>query len=400
MNVSDIMQSSVLWVPFDTPVKEVARTIFTTGISGLPVLKDKKLVGIITEEDILSHMYPQTKLMDIPASKIMNNKVVSVLLSTPLSKAEKIMLENKFSRLPVVDATGNLVGIVSQGDIFREVIKDELPAMDKDHYAEFIAENYDMMINWDQRFEEEFPSLLRVFRRDNVKKVLDLGIWTGIFSIGLSQEGVEVTGLENNHFLLKIAQENKAKLSKKAQQNISFQHSDFTNVAADVKGSFDAAISLGNSLLYLPGDTTQILKGVRKVLNDRGLIILQILNTDRVLDKKQRLLNFQIQKAKKGSGQEHLFLEFFDRKDEDTLNHNLVVFDGNKDNWMYKGTTTIPVKYFQEKDIRKMLEDAGFTDISVSGYQSEYQGEYTPISFIKPYDPKTSDWMVVIAKKS
>lgn len=422
MNVKDIMQTSVLRVSEESPIKEVARLIFSTGISGAPVVKDEKLVGIITEEDILAHMYPSMKdiiedyahvhdfewmeknlhpILDTPVKDIMNKEVVSVMSDTPLMKAQSIMLTHKFSKVPVIDNKGRLIGIVSQGDIFRQILKEEIPSMEKERYAGFMSRHYDIMIDWEQRFEQEFPSLFRIFKKSNVKNILDLGVWTGLFSIGLAEEGLKVTGLEQNKFMLKAAEERREKLPKKIKDKLDFKYSSFSDIAQDVTGPYDAAICLGNSLVYLPGELTKTFKGVYNVLREKdGVIILQILNIERVLEKKHKLLNFRTQKTHFAAEQEHLFLEFFDKKGENNLYHNLIVFDSDGTNWIYKGLTSLPIKYIKEEDVQKSLEEAGFTEISVSGYQGDYQGEYVPISFIKPYDHKTSDWMVVIAKRN
>lgn len=58
MKVADIMQRSLTCVSGETPLKDVARMIFSLGISGVPVVKGNKLLGIVTEQDILSKMYP------------------------------------------------------------------------------------------------------------------------------------------------------------------------------------------------------------------------------------------------------------------------------------------------------------------------------------------------------
>lgn len=152
MFVKDVMQKKVTSIKEKTPVRAVVKFIFEKGISGLPVVKNHKLVGIITEEDIFSHMHPTIqeviedyphardfkemehnikKLIDIPVSKIMVKSVKTVSSDTPLMKAQAMMMAHDLSRLPVVDDKGKLIGIVSQGDIFREIIKHETPRLAK-----------------------------------------------------------------------------------------------------------------------------------------------------------------------------------------------------------------------------------------------------------------------------
>lgn len=413
MTIKDIMQTSVFSVSENSSVKEVVRIIFSTGISAVPVVKGNKLVGIIAESDIIEHMYPkeaESKDADIlksahlvmksTVSDVMKTNVKSVKASNSFISAGAIMSRNSFRSLPVVDEANSLIGMVSQGDIFREIIKEELPAMEKDRYGGFISRYYDVMIDWKQRLEQEFPSLFRIFKREQVKNILDLGVWTGTFSIGLAEEGMKVTGLEHNRLMLDAAERKKNNLPNSVKSNIVFKYSDFKKMSKDVSGEFDAVLCLGNSLPYLPEDLKNVFNEAYKLLRDKnGIIILQFINSERVLVKKERLLNFQIQTVGSKEG-EHLFLEFLDRRDKNTINHNLTVLDSNSGKWIYKGMTTVPIKNIQVEDVEKSLKEVGFQDVSVAGYQSEYQGEYGPISFIKPFDVKTSDWITVVARKN
>jgi CBS domain-containing protein len=152
MFVRDVMQKNVLSVKQNSPVREVIKAIFAKDISGAPVIKNRKLVGIVTEEDIFAHMYPTIqeviedyphardfkemehnikRLIDIPVSKIMVKRVITVTPDTPLMKAQGVMQSHNFSRLPVVNEKKNLVGIISQGDIFRQIVKQEAPRLAK-----------------------------------------------------------------------------------------------------------------------------------------------------------------------------------------------------------------------------------------------------------------------------
>ncbi|PJA00602.1 MAG: hypothetical protein COX78_00325, partial [Candidatus Levybacteria bacterium CG_4_10_14_0_2_um_filter_35_8] len=58
MKVQDVMSSRVDLVFTDTPVREVSRLIFGKGVNGVPVCNGKKIVGFITERDILAKFYP------------------------------------------------------------------------------------------------------------------------------------------------------------------------------------------------------------------------------------------------------------------------------------------------------------------------------------------------------
>ncbi len=204
MKVQDIMRRSIITISEDTPVKEIGRLIFSLGIAGLPVVKDKKLIGIVTEKDILARFHPSIQeymedpvhasdfeemeerlgeFLNAPAKDIMSKNPVTITLQTPLIKAHSLMVLNKISRLPIVDKNMEILGIVSQGDIFRQLVKKEIPALEKERYAGFIARYYDLMVNWKKRFAGEFPALLKLFKKEKVKTVLDVGVWTGEYTI-------------------------------------------------------------------------------------------------------------------------------------------------------------------------------------------------------------------------
>ena len=143
MKVKNAMSTKIDYTTPKAKVKEVSKLIFTHHINGLPVLKDKKLVGFITERDILNQFFPSMReyLEDIvneanfekmekkidvifamSADKIMSKKLVTVTPETPLLEAQSLMFVSKVGRLPVVDKNKHLVGIISKGDIFKYLV--------------------------------------------------------------------------------------------------------------------------------------------------------------------------------------------------------------------------------------------------------------------------------------
>ena len=128
MKVADAMSSHVDHVSSDTKVKDVSLLIFGRGINGVPVCKGRKVIGFITERDILSQFYPsldeyaqdpfregdfegmEKKVNDIfemTADKIMSTNITRVTPDTPLLRAQSLMFIEKVGRLPVVDKKGN-----------------------------------------------------------------------------------------------------------------------------------------------------------------------------------------------------------------------------------------------------------------------------------------------------
>lgn len=146
MKVSEIMTHSVLAVTPETPVSDVITLITENQIAGVPVVTQAgEVVGMISEIDILRRMFPDYcefindvigameydyndlkvgELRHLKAGDIMRSGAITVPADAAVMKACGLMVSHKVRRLPVVDpATDKLVGIVSQGQVFREILR-------------------------------------------------------------------------------------------------------------------------------------------------------------------------------------------------------------------------------------------------------------------------------------
>ncbi len=144
MKVSEIMTQEVLSVKRDTSVNEVAQVMGAKDISGVPVVDDENhVVGIITELDLIVRntrleMPRFIEVMDwgrIPlqrpghakeklrhmlgtqAADIMTEEVVTIGPDAPVEDLAELMVKRRVNPVPVVDAEGQLIGIVSRADI-------------------------------------------------------------------------------------------------------------------------------------------------------------------------------------------------------------------------------------------------------------------------------------------
>lgn len=406
MKVRDVMQTSVITVDENDSIKKIARLIFSLNTAGFPVLKDKKLIGFITEEDIFFNFYDvsgKVQKNDGELSKILEKtakdlmvKPMTVSADTLLVDAQLMMYKNNFTRLPVVDSDNNFLGNITRGDIFRSILREEIPRLEQGQYAEFMAENYDLMVDWDKRTEYEFPTLFRIFKNNKVKKIMDLGSWTGEYAIRLAREGIEVIGVDHNELMVALAKDKRSKLPDNIKKRVDFELSDFLDLTRKFKsGSFDGVVSLGTSLAYLPQKPEHVLKDLHKIIKKDGVIVLQLLNMERVIEEKGRFLNFKI---KKTDSKEELFIEYFDKKNENTLMHNIVNFTRDGGRWIFGGINSIEVHYIKNDEVATLLQKAGFKDISITGNKGEYKGQFGQMSLVKPFYPQTSEWMTVVAK--
>jgi len=141
MLVKDVMTKTVISVAPDTPVAEIANTMVSSGISGLPVLDaDGKIVGIISEGDLMRRAETETaprrswwlNLLGSPertatdyvrshgmkASDLMSRRIVSVGPDETLEAVANLLEENRIKRVPVLEG-GALVGIVSRSNLVQ-----------------------------------------------------------------------------------------------------------------------------------------------------------------------------------------------------------------------------------------------------------------------------------------
>ncbi len=149
MNVKDVMNSDVVSCRPDDEISNAAKLLKEHDISGLPVVDEGKVVGIVTEADVLKLLevpehgglwlpspfevfeipirelinWEDTKhmLTDIgskPISDIMESEVYAISADSSIEDASSIMVKHKVNRLPVLD-DGELVGIITRGDIIR-----------------------------------------------------------------------------------------------------------------------------------------------------------------------------------------------------------------------------------------------------------------------------------------
>jgi len=134
MVVRDYMSSPVVTVTPETSFQDALALLRQRKIRRVPVVdKAGNLVGIITERDLL-HAAPSPAtslsvwelnylLWRLQVEGLMTRKVLTVQPDTPLQDAAQLMLEHKFGGLPVVDDHHQVVGVITETDIFRVFVK-------------------------------------------------------------------------------------------------------------------------------------------------------------------------------------------------------------------------------------------------------------------------------------
>src|SRR5688572_18579354 len=120
MNVEKVMTTHVSWVTPDTPIPEIARRMREEDIGSLPVAENDRLVGMVTDRDIVLRAVAEGGDVDrIPARQVMSPQVLYCFDDQSVADVLKNMGDNQVRRLPVVSRDKRLVGVVSLGDLSR-----------------------------------------------------------------------------------------------------------------------------------------------------------------------------------------------------------------------------------------------------------------------------------------
>ncbi|MDH7592858.1 MAG: IMP dehydrogenase [Methanomicrobiales archaeon] len=112
----DLIERSVLSVGVDATVAEVERLMNQHGISGVPVLDNGRIIGIVSRRDIRAIV---GRRRDENIRRVMTMNPITADEQITMDQALEIMYTNKIERLPVVDSDNRLIGIITMQDILE-----------------------------------------------------------------------------------------------------------------------------------------------------------------------------------------------------------------------------------------------------------------------------------------
>lgn len=132
MFVGERMSRPVIAVTPEHPINEVLAMFRNEHIRRAPVMREGKLVGIVSERDLLNASPSSATTLSIwelnyliskvKVKNVMTKKVITVDADTPIEEAAKIMADKKIGGLPVVSA-GKVVGMITETDLFKILLE-------------------------------------------------------------------------------------------------------------------------------------------------------------------------------------------------------------------------------------------------------------------------------------
>jgi acetoin utilization protein AcuB len=122
MQVREHMSPAPIIITTDVDVHAALRLLQERAVRRLPVMDASgRVLGIVTERDLLLAV-GHYLAVPIDVESIMTRPVVATTPDTPIAEAAMLMVNHKIGGLPVVDANQQLVGIITESDIFRAFV--------------------------------------------------------------------------------------------------------------------------------------------------------------------------------------------------------------------------------------------------------------------------------------
>lgn len=125
MDIAEVMHRKAGWASADMPVSEVAKMMRADDIGAVPVGKDDRLIGMVTDRDIALRVVAAGRdPKKTTAEEVMTPGIVYCSTRETVEDAIHLMEQKRIRRLAVLDENKRLVGMLSIGDIAQAVSRD------------------------------------------------------------------------------------------------------------------------------------------------------------------------------------------------------------------------------------------------------------------------------------
>jgi glycine/sarcosine N-methyltransferase len=225
--------------------------------------------------------------------------------------------------------------------------------MTNESFFNSISDFYDKMTG----FEKVLYGRREAYKKFIPKGALgaaDLGCGTGLDSIALTLNGLNVTAFDISKGMIDKATEKATAL----KLHINFHNYSLTDIPADYSNRFSFAVSMGNTLANLDlAEIKRAMSHIYEVLQPGGTLLLQILNYEKILKKRERIVKIT-------EGEEKYYVRFYDFH-ANSLDFNILSFD--KKELKNKQLVTTKLYPYTSTEFIEMLTAQGFSKIKCFG---------------------------------
>ena len=121
LRASEIMTKSVRTATHEMSLRDVAAMMRDGDMGAVPVVDEGKLIGIVTDRDIVVRAVAESKTADTPIGEVMTTELFTVAPDDFVFEAIRLMGDKQVRRIPVVSEDGSLAGIIAMADIALEM---------------------------------------------------------------------------------------------------------------------------------------------------------------------------------------------------------------------------------------------------------------------------------------
>ena len=116
----EIMTRNVTTANRETSIKDVAILMRDGDMGAMPIVENGKLVGIVTDRDIVVRGVAENKASDTPIGDVMTTEIFAVKEDDFAFEAIRLMGDKQVRRVPIINEAGELVGIIAMADVALE----------------------------------------------------------------------------------------------------------------------------------------------------------------------------------------------------------------------------------------------------------------------------------------
>ena len=245
-------------------------------------------------------------------------------------------------------------------------------------FYDALAPGYDRMTGFANRFAVEAPAYKRIVETYRIHSAIDAGAGTGFHSIMLAQSGVQVTAVDRSASMLDRLRQHAVSYGVSVNTIVG----GFETIPANLQNPVDAVFCLGNTIAHLRTEEEVLLAlgGFRGALRQGGILVLQLLNYERILRSRERIQNV------KQEGDE-IFIRMYDFEGEE-IRFNIVRLQGSAGKWSHS-MQSVPLYPWTAGKLVPVLARAGFSGAKLFGGVT-----------MEPYSPDSSRDLVVMTQRT
>jgi len=245
------------------------------------------------------------------------------------------------------------------------------------NFFDNIADSYDELTGAADRRVAAGRFVTELTRRFDITSAVDAACGAGLFAIELARNGLEVVAGDISAGMLKEAPHNAAAAGIDTDLCTWIQ-APMQELGDRISGARDAVVCMGNSIPHLltDDDLSRTFAGFAAMLTGGGVAVIHLLNYDRVLSEKDRIVGI----TRAGSKE---FVRFYDF-DGDLVGFNILEIQWADDGRCSHNLFTTPLRPYRRDELVDALAKAGFENIETFG----------DLRF-NPFDSETSDTLLL-----